>query len=137
MSHQLINPQSLFNSLQYGFSQAVVAQGTKQIFLSGQVAVNEAQETVEGGMEEQTLASLENIKTALAAAGATIEYITMLRIYIKEDANSYDAQLAISDALKTFFGNYAHASSWVVVTGLALPEWLIEIEAQAVIPDHP
>ena len=58
----------------------------------------------------------------------------MLRIYIKESANTPDAQNEISHELKNFFGEQSPASSWVVITALALPEWLIEIEAQAVVP---
>ncbi|MDI7241406.1 hypothetical protein [Providencia huaxiensis] len=48
MTKKLINPTSVFNSLQYGFSQAVETTGTRQLFLSGQVGVNAAEETVAG-----------------------------------------------------------------------------------------
>ncbi|WP_369310183.1 hypothetical protein [Providencia rettgeri] len=49
MGKKLINPASVFNSLQYGFSQAIETTGTRQLFLSGQVGVNEDEETVAGG----------------------------------------------------------------------------------------
>ncbi|MCB6146679.1 hypothetical protein LHK12_21720 [Providencia rettgeri] len=48
MTKKSINPASVFNSLQYGFSQAVETTGTRQLFLSGQVGVNAAEETVAG-----------------------------------------------------------------------------------------
>lgn len=38
--HKLINPETVFNSLQYGFSQAVLTQGGRQLFLSGQVTTD-------------------------------------------------------------------------------------------------
>ncbi len=134
MQHKFINPTTVFNSLQYGFSQAVVTNGCQQIFLSGQVATDENQNTIASGMGDQTRVCLENIEKVLIAAGSCKEDIAMLRIYIKESANTPDAQNEISHELKNFFGEQSPASSWVVITALALPEWLIEIEAQAVVP---
>lgn len=133
--HKPINPKSVFNSLQYGFSQAVLTNGCQQLFLSGQVATDENQNTLATGMRDQTRICLENIEKVLKSANSRKEDISMLRIYIKESANTPEAQNDISEALQEFFVDYAPASSWVVVTGLALPEWLIEIEAQAVIPN--
>ncbi len=133
MAHKLINPDTVFNSLQYGFSQAVLATGSKQLFLSGQVAVNNHEQTIAKGMLDQTRACLNNIDHVLHAAGAQKEHITVLRIYIKESAASPEEQQHITHALKNYFGDHAPASSWIVVTALSLPEWLIEIEAQAVL----
>lgn len=133
--HKLVNPKSVFNSLQYGFSQAVLTEGTHQLFLSGQVATDKDQNTIANTMGEQTRVCLENIEKVLIEADSKKAHIAMLRIYIKESANTPDAQNEIAEELKAFFGEQAPASSWVVVTGLALPQWLIEIEAQAVIPN--
>lgn len=133
--HKLINPKSVFNSLQYGFSQAVLTNGSQQLFLSGQVATDENQNTIATGMKDQTRVCLENIEKVLKEANSQKEHVSMLRIYIKKSANTPEAQNDIAEALQEFFVDCAPASSWVVVTGLALPEWLIEIEAQAVIPN--
>lgn len=134
--HTLVNPKSVFNSLQYGFSQAVLTSGSKQLFLSGQVATDKAQNTIATGMGNQTRVCLENIEKVLQEVGSCRTHVAMLRIYIKESANTPDAQNEIAEELKSFFKEMVPASSWVVVTGLALPEWLIEIEAQAVIPNQ-
>ncbi|WP_321158050.1 RidA family protein [Providencia stuartii] len=133
MSKKLINPDAVFNSLQYGFSQAIETQGSRQIFLSGQVGVDANQSTVAGGMYEQTIQSIENIKHVLKAANGTLDDVVMLRIYIKQGADSEEEQQAISQALKEKFTSTPPASSWIIVTGLSLPEWLIEIEAHAVL----
>ncbi|WP_368884728.1 RidA family protein [Providencia vermicola] len=133
MSKKLINPDAVFNSLQYGFSQAIETQGSRQIFLSGQVGVDANQRTVAGGMYEQTIQSIENIKHVLKAANGTLDDVVMLRIYIKQGADSEEEQQAISQALKEKFTSTSPASSWIIVTGLSLPEWLIEIEAHAVL----
>ncbi|EOA5628643.1 MULTISPECIES: RidA family protein [Providencia] len=133
MTKKSINPASIFNSLQYGFSQAIEITGTRQLFLSGQVGVNAAEETVAGGIYEQTVQSLINIEYVLHEAGGDLSQVAMLRIYIKEGFNSHEEQADIAKALKEKFPNNPPASSWVIVSGLSLPEWLIEIEAHAVL----
>lgn len=133
MEKKAINPSTVFNSLQYGFSQAIETTGSRQLFLSGQVGVNAREETVAGGIYEQTVQSLVNIEHVLHEAGGNLSNVTVLRIYIKDGANSHEEQLDIARALKEKFGDEPPASSWIIVTGLSLPEWLIEIEAQAVL----
>jgi len=134
MQHKCINPANVFNTLQYGFSQAVETTGTRQLFLSGQVAVDENENTVAGGIREQTRKSVENIEKILNAAGGNLNHISVLRIYIKQGADRPQDQAAIAEVLLEMFGEHKPASSWIIVTGLSLPEWLIEIEAQAVLP---
>lgn len=133
MTHLRINPPTVFNSLQYGFSQAVETQGTRQLFLSGQVGVDVDETTVTGGIKAQTRKAVENIEKVLHAAGAGLNHVTVLRIYIKQGCDSPAEQAEISEVLLEKFGQYPPASSWIIVTGLSLPEWLIEIEAQAVL----
>ena len=113
MTIKRINPPSLFNSLQYGFSQVVETTGTRQLFLSGQVGVDHNEVTIAGGMREQAAQSVDNIARALAAAGGSLSDVVVL---------------------KEKFADDAPASSWIIVSGLSLPEWLIEIEAHAVLP---
>lgn len=132
MERQPINPDSVFNTLQYGFSQAVVSEGGRLVNLSGQVGVD-AQERLAGhDLATQTRAALENVRLVLEAAGGELGHVVMLRLYLVERARQ--DQGVIVDALKAFFPHQPPASSWVVVSGLSEPEWLIEIEAQAVIP---
>lgn len=86
-----------------------------------------------GGIYEQTVQSLVNIEHVLREAGGDLSHVAVLRIYIKDGANSYEEQRDIAKALKEKFGDTPPASSWIIVTGLSLPEWLIEIEAHAVL----
>lgn len=131
--HKRINPGFLFDSTQYGFSQAVVASGSKHIFLSGQVAANADQSLLSINMYEQSMHCLKSIEKLLREVPAHLRDVTMLRLYIREDASSEQSQNDISRALHNVFGNELPASSWILVSGLADPSWLIEIEAQAVI----
>ena len=59
-------------------------------------------------------------------------HVIMLRLYIVEPAR--DRQEPIAQALRERFPHNPPPSSWIIVSGLSLPQWLIEIEAEAVIP---
>lgn len=129
-----INPPSLFNSRQYGFSQVVVADSNGLFFhTAGQVAVDN-QEKIIGGSDvgKQTQQALKNLKTAIEAGGGKITDVMMIRIYIVklEGADT----TSIGNALRKAFGTgNLPASCWIGVTSLARPEFLVEIEANGII----
>ena len=132
MPKSTINPSSVFNSLQYGFSQAVEAGSGRRVLLSGQVGVDEQERTVAAGLYEQTVKAFENIQSLLAETGGDLSHVVMMRIYIAESAR--DEQDQITRVLLERFPDNPPASSWVIVSGLSLPQWLIEIEVEAVVP---
>jgi 2-iminobutanoate/2-iminopropanoate deaminase len=134
LNKKAINPGTVFNSLQYGFSQAMVVRGGVRALLSGQVGVDAQERTVSGGLAEQTAASLDNIERVLAAMEADLGHVVMLRLYITEAAR-HD-QDVIAEALRQRFPVAPPPSSWIIVSGLSLPEWLIEIEAEAMLPEE-
>lgn len=133
MDKQCINPKELFPSVQYGFSQIVVSNPGKMVFISGQVAWDENMNIVGANdLKVQTQKAIDNLKIAIASAGGTLENIVMLRIY-KVDYKSGDGTI-ISEILKKNFGATSPpASTWVSVQGLANEGFMIEIEAQAVL----
>jgi len=133
MPKEYINPNSLFPSLPHGFSQVVVASGKKMVFVSGQTAWN-ARKNIVGGANllEQTRQALRNVETAIEASGGTLKDVVALRIYVV----NYQAESAkaVGSALKEFFSSEnPPASTWIGVAALAVPEFLIEIEATAVL----
>ena len=131
MSKESINPKTLFNSLQYGFSQIVVAQGQRTVYFSGQVAWDENENIVgENDLRAQVWQSLKNVETAVTTAGATLNDIVALRIYIVQ--GWMDKTAPLSEGLKEFFSENPPATTWIGVYGLARPEFLIEIEGTAV-----
>ena len=68
MANQHIQPDELWPSAQYGFSQVVVSTGTKIIHCAGQTAWDKDMNLVGGDdLEKQMVQSLQNVKTALAA----------------------------------------------------------------------
>jgi len=123
----------LFNSRQYGFSQAVVAAGQRTIYCSGQVAWDENEDIgVAGDLGDQTRRSLANVERIVKAAGGTLRDIVSLRIYIVGE-NIRDGR-AIREALLATFGPDAPpAATWIGVAALANPEFAVEVEAIAVL----
>ena len=133
MSKISLNPNTLFNSRQYGFSQIVVAQGSRTVYWSGQVAWDENEQIVgENDLRAQVWQALENVKTAVSAAGGSLDDVVALRIYILHDW--MDKTAPVSAGLKAFFpGDHPPATTWIGVQSLARPEFLIEIEGTAVL----
>ena len=131
MAKQSLNPDSLFNSVQYGFSQIVVAQGSRTVYFSGQVAWDENENIVsENDLRAQVWQSLRNVETAVTIAGATLNDIVALRVYIVQ--SWMDKTAPVSEGLKQFFPENPPTATWIGVHSLARPEFLIEIEGTAV-----
>src|SRR6185436_14718443 len=73
MPKEYINPDSLFPSLPYGFSQIVVATGKKMVFISGQTAWDERESIVGGdSVLEQARQAFRNLEKAMEAAGGKL-----------------------------------------------------------------
>jgi enamine deaminase RidA (YjgF/YER057c/UK114 family) len=133
MPKQRINPASLFPSLQHGFSQIVTSRGGKTVYLSGQTAWDEKKQIVGGNdLLGQTRQALRNVRIAVEAAGGTLADVVSLRIYVVN--YTPDDAAAVGLALREFFPEEsAPASTWLGVTSLAVEDFLIEIEAIAVV----
>jgi 2-iminobutanoate/2-iminopropanoate deaminase len=130
-----LNPPELFDSLQYGFSQAVaVREEAIRLVLSGQVATDQQERTTRTDLAGQLEVTFDNIERLLSAAGAGLEAVTMLRIYLIEDVK--DELHAVATELRRRFPYRPPASSWVLVAGLAREDWLVEVEAEASLPQR-
>ncbi|MCB0664912.1 MAG: RidA family protein, partial [Saprospiraceae bacterium] len=81
MKKKTINPQTLFNSKQFGFSQVAISDPGRIVFISGQVAWDENL-NVSGinDLAGQTRKSLDNLEIAIREAGGNLSDIVMLRI---------------------------------------------------------
>ena len=119
MNAEFINPNRLFNSTQYGFSQIVACSPGMKVYISGQVAWDEENNIIgKDNLEIQTKKSIENLSIAMEAVGGTLADIVFLRIY-KVGSYSEEDGIIISEALKTFFDiNSLPASTWISVNGL-------------------
>jgi enamine deaminase RidA (YjgF/YER057c/UK114 family) len=124
-------PQGLLHNP--GFSQVVVASGTRTIYTAGQVSIDQQGTLVGAGdLAAQTAQAMRNVGLALAAAGASCADIVKITTYV---VNYKPEQRAVvGNARAPFFANgRPPASTLVGVAALALPEWLVEIEAVAVV----
>lgn len=133
MSRQAINPETLYGSVQYGFSHAIKSSGGTTIHCAGQVGWDKDYQLVgEGDAGAQAKQALSNLKTVLAAAGASVADVVRLRTYVVN--HSPELLGPIGGALAEFYGDVIPAANtWIGVQSLALPGFLVEIEATAVI----
>ena len=133
MPRTIINPETLHESVKYGFSHVATSSGGTVIHCAGQVAWD-VDETVVGigDLAAQAAKALDNLRQALAAAGATPADVVRLRTYVVN--HSPDKLETIGKALADFYGDHLPAPNTLIgVQTLALPDFLIEIEATAVI----
>jgi len=133
MANERINPDALYASVPMGYSHAVKSDGAVTIHCSGQIAWDKNNTLVgEGDVGQQAQQVLANVKSVLQAAGAQVSDVVSLRTYVVN--NNPSLFEPIGKALAEFYGDtMPAANTWIGVQSLALPEFLIEIEATAVI----
>ena len=112
--------------------QAVVARGT-MVFLRGQVAqVLDSRKSLHpGDPGAQTEAAMRNIKLLMEEAGGALDHICRIVVYLTDIRYREAVYREMGKWLKGVFP----CSTGLVITALARPEWLVEIEVTAVIPD--
>ena len=128
-SIEFLNPEGL--SKNPAFSQVAITKGNgRTIYIGGQNAINADLQIVgKGDITAQTEYTLQNVETALTAAGASLDDLFKLTLYIVQG----------QDIRKGFAGSQAFMKklknppviSGIFVAGLANPDYLVEIEAVA------
>ncbi|MEL6421734.1 MAG: RidA family protein [Pseudomonadota bacterium] len=120
--------QNLDNDL----AQAVVARGT-MVFLRGQVSqdldTRESLHASDAGA--QTAKTMENIKLLLEEAGSEMAHICRIVVYLTDIRH----REAVYREMGRWLKGVHPVSTGLVVPALARPEWVVEIEVTAVIPD--
>ena len=131
MKRKAINPEHMYKSVHFGFSHAVEQNSGRTLHLAGQVAWNNAGELVgPGDLKTQARQALANLKSVLAEVGATPADIVRLRTYVVN--HSPEKLEPLTEEILAFYGDVdPAANTWIGVQSLALPEFLIEIEATA------
>jgi enamine deaminase RidA (YjgF/YER057c/UK114 family) len=130
---QYLNPESLNKNP--AFTNVVVVSGhVKTVYVGGQDAVDASGAIVgKGDLGAQTEQILKNIQVALAAGGAGLEHIVKWNLYIVQG----QPLNAGFEVFQRFWGNRPHppAISGMFVAGLAHPDFLVEMDAIAVVPE--
>lgn len=112
--------------------QSVVAKGT-MVFLRGQVSQDlETRESLHAGNPgKQTEKTMQNIRMLLEEAGSRMEHICRIVVYLTDIRYREAVYREMGKHMKGVFP----VSTGLVVPALARPEWVVEIEVTAVIPD--
>ena len=133
MTREAINPETMYGSVQYGFSHAVKTTGQATLHCAGQVAWDKDYNLVGAGdIAAQARQALGNLKEVLAAAGASPADVARMRTYVVGHKPEYLE--SVGAAIAEFYGDVTPAANtWIGVQSLALPDFLIEIEVTAVI----
>ncbi|HEX4204566.1 MAG TPA: RidA family protein [Ktedonobacteraceae bacterium] len=115
-----------------GYSHAVKVTGGQTIYLSGQIALDASNNLVgRGDFRAQAQQVFENIKTALASAGADFSHVVKLNMYVVDRSH-----LPILREVRDLYVNREAppASTLVEIRSLVREEFLLEIEAIASLP---
>ncbi|MBX2832489.1 MAG: RidA family protein [Rhodospirillales bacterium] len=112
--------------------QVVAAKGT-MIFVRGQIGqdLDSSESVAIGDATGQAEKAMANIKMLVEEAGGQLDHITKITIYLIDPRYREDVYRVVGKWLKGVFP----VSTGIVVSALARPEWLVEIDAIAVIPD--
>ena len=122
-----INPARLHSSP--AFSQGVLAQGTRTLYVGGQNGTD-TEGAISGGIAEQTAQALRNVLTVLEEAGAGPEHVARMTIHVHVDADLMAGFAASAEV----WGAHPTAITVLRVAGFARPDALVEIDAIAVLP---
>jgi enamine deaminase RidA (YjgF/YER057c/UK114 family) len=128
-----LNPDGLHKNPAY--SQAVVVTGNvRTVYVGGQNAVDAAGTVVaRGDIGAQTEQVIRNIETALVAGGAKLDHVVKWSVLVVQGQSLMPG----FEAFQRAWGNRANPPivTVAVVAGLAHPDFLVEIDAIAVVPE--
>ena len=130
MGKTVYNPPTLCRPFGI-FSNAVLADAGRTCFISGQVAIDARGNLVgKGDIRLQTRQVLRNIQAALEAVGGAWEDIACINVFLVDMGHLQ----AVHEVRSEFWTDRYPASTLVQVAGLVHPDYLIEINATAIIP---
>jgi enamine deaminase RidA (YjgF/YER057c/UK114 family) len=130
---RIFNPDTIAKPTA-GYSQVAEVSGGKIVFIAGQVAQDGNGNLVgKDDFRAQVQQVFENLKAAVGAAGGDFKNVVKLNYYCAESVDP--AQILAVREIRDKYVNTANppTSTFVVVKRLVRPEWLIEVEAVAVV----
>jgi 2-iminobutanoate/2-iminopropanoate deaminase len=131
MALERINPPEIYKPNKNIYTQVIKATGSTQIFLAGIVPFDQNQNIIGiGNMQLQVIQVLQNINCALTSASASIADVVRINV-LTTNADLYIQEGA--QEVINFFGKTKPASTTYQVSRLVHPDWMVEIEATAII----
>jgi enamine deaminase RidA (YjgF/YER057c/UK114 family) len=131
VSIERVNPPSL--AAPSGFAHAVVATGGRLVFLAGQTALDESGSVVGDTVVEQFERALDNLLTALRAAGGQPVQLASLTVYAVDLANYREHGREIGAVWRRLVGRDYPAMAAIGVSRLWDADALIEVQGYAII----
>lgn len=124
----VIQPKTVHDSVAYSYSHAV--RMGDLIFVSGQVGRDREGRLVGPDIRAQTEQAFKNLQAILEAAGSGLHKVGKVTVF----TTKLEHRPIIHEVRSRVFKEVGHlpASTLAVISSLALPEWLVEIEAVAV-----
>lgn len=135
LRHRKFNTKETYpeQNLDNDLSQAVVAKGGTTIFLRGQCPqdLDTAVNLGSSDPVEQTHKVMQNIRQLVEECGGEMAHVTKLVVYLTDVLHREAVYRTMGEYIKGVFP----VCTGLTVVALARPEWLVEIDATAVIPD--
>ena len=129
MAREIIHPASVHSTAGVGYSH--VARAGDTVYIAGQIALDAGGNLVgKGDIEAQTQQVYANLQAILEELGGSLEDIVKLTTYLT-DRGHLDAFRRVRNR---FFTVAFPPNTLLFVSGLAHPDYLVEIEAVAYIP---
>lgn len=126
MKRTAIQPTDVFEPKGRTYSHGVIVEAGRTLYVAGQTPRDvEGNIVCQGDATDQTRQVLENMKRVIEAAGGRMEDVAKTTVYITDLAN----REAVGQVRKEYFPGEAPANTLVVISSLADPEFLVEIEA--------
>ena len=131
MALNRMKPGGMYTPNKGIYCQVVTSTGTTTVHIAGTVPFDEDANVVGvGDMKAQTCQILDNLRISLEAAGALPADVVRINVYT---LNTDDYVANGAPEVIAFFGDTKPSSTTVQVSRLVHPDWLVEIEATAVI----
>jgi enamine deaminase RidA (YjgF/YER057c/UK114 family) len=131
MSFTFINPDSLGAPL--GYSNGVLAEGGRLLFIAGQIAWDQQQQIVSADLVGQFDQALANLIAVVNEAGGKPEQIARLVIYVTDKAEYRAYMKEIGERYRARMGKHFPAMVLVEVAGLLEDRAKVEIEGVAIL----
>ncbi|MFJ8942234.1 RidA family protein [Streptomyces sp. NPDC102395] len=135
MSVERVNPPEL--SPPAGFSHAVVATGSRVVFLAGQTALDQAGKVVGGTLTEQFERALANLLAALAAAGGAPSDLARVTVHVTDVADYRSRAAELGRIWRRLAGREYPAMAVVGIVRLWDEDALVELDGFAVLDERP
>ena len=133
--HRKFNTKDTYpeQNLDTDLAHAVVTTGGRTIYLRGQCPQNieDAVNITSHDPVEQTQKVMQNIRQLIEECGGQMEHLVKIVVYITDIRHREAVYRTMGEYLK----GVHPVSTGLVVSALARPDWLVEIDGTAVIPD--